>query len=48
MKLKTVKLKEIVSMKYGIMPKSSIISESGYPIYSGYGVTGYAKQFLYK
>ncbi len=48
MKLKTVKLKEIVSMKYGIMPKPSIISENGYPIYSGYGVTGYAKQFLYK
>ena len=48
MKLKTVKLKEIVSMKYGLMPKPSIVSESGYPIYSGYGVTGYAKQFLYK
>ena len=48
MKLKTVKLKEIVSMKYGKMPKPSIISENGYPIYSGYGVTGYAKQFLYK
>lgn len=48
MKLKTIKLKEIVSMKYGIMPKPSIISENGYPIYSGYGVTGYAKQFLYK
>jgi len=48
MKLKTVKLKEIVSMKYGIMPKTSIISENGYPVYSGYGVTGYAKQFLYR
>jgi type I restriction enzyme S subunit len=48
MKLKTVKLKEIVSMKYGIMPKPSIISENGYPIYSGYGITGYAKQFLYR
>ncbi len=48
MKYNTVQLKNIVTMKYGKMPPVSVVSETGYPIYSGYGVTGFAKQFLYK
>lgn len=42
-----VRIDEIASMKYGKMPKKELIVEKGYPVYSGYRVTGYAKEFLY-
>lgn len=36
-------------MKYGKMPPKSVLSDNiGYPIYSGYRVSGYAKEYLYK
>lgn len=43
-----VKLAKICSMKYGKMPKKSDIVEKGYPIFSGYRITGFHKEYLYK
>lgn len=42
-----VSLEEISDMKYGKMPKKEDIVEKGYPIYSGYRVTGYHKEFMF-
>ncbi|MET0076230.1 MAG: restriction endonuclease subunit S [Candidatus Thiodiazotropha lotti] len=47
MTLSEVRIDEIASMKYGKMPKKEILADVGYPVYSGYRVTGYAKEFLY-
>jgi type I restriction enzyme S subunit len=38
-------LGDISSMKYGSMPKKELIQESGYPIFSGYRITGYYPKF---
>jgi len=48
--MREVSLESISGMKYGKMPPKNILNDSneGYPIYSGYRVTGYAKEFLYK
>lgn len=47
MTLSTVRIDEFASMKYGKMPKKEILRDSGYPVYSGYRITGYAKEYLY-
>ena len=39
------KLGELADFKYGKMPKAALISEIGYPIYSGYRITGYYPDF---
>lgn len=44
---KEVSLEEISDMKYGKMPKKEDIIEKGYPIYSGYRVTGYHKDYMF-
>ena len=41
-------IEEISILKYGTMPKKEIIVSNGFPIYSGYRVTGYASKFLYE
>ena len=50
MSFKEITLGEIASMKYGKMPKKDILldSDEGFPVYSGYRITGYAKEFLYQ
>ncbi len=44
-----ISLGELASMKYGKMPKKDILlqSDDGYPVFSGYRITGYAKEYLY-
>lgn len=46
--LKTFTLGELCTMKYGKMPKKEDLVESGYPVFSGYRVVGFHKQFLYE
>jgi len=42
-----VKLGEITRMKYGKMPPADILSEDGFPVFSGYRITGCCKEYLY-
>jgi type I restriction enzyme S subunit len=42
------RLKDLVTMKYGKMPKKEDIIEEGYPIYSGYRITSFHKEYLFK
>jgi len=37
----------ITTMKYGKMLDSSLFLESGYPVYSGYGIRGYHTEYMY-
>lgn len=46
--LTRMRIDEFATMKYGKMPPKNVVTDSGYPIYSGYRITGYAKEFLYK
>lgn len=41
-------LKDLVTMKYGKMPSKQDIVEEGYPIFSGYRITSYHKEFLFR
>lgn len=41
-------LGEIADFKYGKMPKKQDIVKEGYPIYSGYKVTGFHKECMFK
>ncbi len=43
-----LKLDEICTMKYGVMPKKSDLVEEGYPVFSGYRIVGYHKTYLYE
>ena len=47
MSLSEVSVGDIAKMKYGKMPPKDILSDEGFPVYSGYRVTGYAKECLY-
>lgn len=40
-----MKLGDVSIFKYGSMPKKDDIVESGYPVYSGYRITGFSKKF---
>ena len=42
------RLDEICEFKYGKMLPSKKISEEGFPVFSGYRITGYTKKYLYK
>ncbi|PAU95216.1 hypothetical protein CK503_03180 [Aliifodinibius salipaludis] len=39
---------ELASLKYGKMVPDDLKTEQGYPVFSGYGITGSAKEYLYK
>ena len=41
-------LSELAEFKYGKMAPPEIITESGYPIYSGYRVVGYCNQYMFE
>ncbi|MCD8493178.1 MAG: restriction endonuclease subunit S [Geovibrio sp.] len=43
-----VELGSISTMKYGKMPKKEDIVDSGYPIFSGYRIVGFHKEYLYE
>lgn len=45
MSLKEYKVEDIAKIKYGKMPPKDIIKDSGYPVFSGYGITGYASNY---
>lgn len=45
--MRTVTLGEIASLKYGKLPPSKKL-DSGFPIFTGYRVAGYADQYLYE
>jgi type I restriction enzyme S subunit len=47
MNFQTVKLGEIATMKYGKMPPRDLLCEDGFPVFSGYRVTGACKEYLY-
>ena len=44
---KYIKLKEISSFQYGKMPSQDHIVDEGYPIYTGYRVSGYYDSFMF-
>jgi type I restriction enzyme S subunit len=44
----TYKIGDICTMKYGKMPKKEDLTESGYPVFSGYRVVAFSKKYLYK
>lgn len=43
-----VKLGEVTDFKYGRMPKPENLTNIGYPVYSGYRITGYTNDYLFK
>lgn len=42
------KLKENCTFRYGTMPKSNLIREIGFPIFSGYGIVGYYEKYMFE
>ncbi|WP_346350986.1 restriction endonuclease subunit S [Oceanimonas sp. AH20CE76] len=42
-----VELGQISSMKYGKMLSKDLAVDEGFPVYSGYRITGYSKEYLY-
>jgi type I restriction enzyme S subunit len=44
----TFKLGEICTMKYGKMPKKIDLVAKGYPVFTGYHVAGYHKEFMFE
>ncbi|MEA1900124.1 MAG: restriction endonuclease subunit S [Thermodesulfobacteriota bacterium] len=47
MKLTPYKLGDFCRMKYGKMPPKDVLADEGFPVFSGYRITGYAKECLY-
>lgn len=47
MKLAQYKLGDICRMKYGRMPPKEVLSDDGFPVFSGYRITGFATEYLY-
>jgi type I restriction enzyme S subunit len=45
---KRVSLEEICKFKYGQMPKKTDLSDSGYPVFSGYRIVGLANSYHYE
>lgn len=43
-----VELGDICTMKYGKMLPEDMASDDGFPVYSGYRITGYSREFIYK
>lgn len=42
------KIEEVSNLKYGKMLNSSLFRDSGYPVFSGYGIRGYHNEYMYK
>ncbi len=43
-----VKLGEVAEFKYGKMPKSEQLTKTGFPVYSGYRITGFTNKYLFE
>ena len=43
-----VELGDICTMKYGKMLPEDMAADEGFPVYSGYRITGYSREFIYK
>lgn len=43
-----IRLGDVAEMKYGKMPPKEFLSSDGFPVFSGYRITGYSKEYLYK
>lgn len=43
-----IKLKEHCAFKYGTMPKPNLIRDTGYPIFSGYGIVGFYEKYMFE
>lgn len=41
------RIEEFASLKYGKMLDSELFQEKGYPVFSGYGVRGYYREYMY-
>ena len=48
MKWEKASLGSLCIMKYGKMPNKQDLVDEGYPVFSGYRVTGYHKEYLFK
>ena len=48
MKWEKASLGSLCIMKYGKMPNKQELVDEGYPVFSGYRVTGYHKEYLFK
>jgi len=42
------KISEVANLKYGKMLNSSLFTKTGYPVFSGYGLRGYYKEYMYE
>ncbi|WP_452223508.1 restriction endonuclease subunit S [Lacinutrix chionoecetis] len=42
------RLDKFADFKYGKMPKKGMLTETGFPVYSGYRVTGYCNGYLFE
>jgi len=47
MEFKEYKLNNVAEMKYGKMPEKHRISDNGFPIYTGYKVSGYYPEYMF-
>ncbi len=45
--LREVRIADVAQMKYGKIPPKGMLAEEGYPVFSGYRVTGRTKEYLY-
>jgi type I restriction enzyme S subunit len=45
--MKTIQLGQIATMRYGKLPPKELL-DSGYPIFTGYRVSGFAKEYIYE
>lgn len=48
MQWQKIKLGKLGTMKYGKMPQKQDLVEEGYPVFSGYRITGYSREYLFK
>ena len=47
MKLTPYKLGDLCRLKYGKMPPKDVLADEGFPVFSGYRITGFAKEYLF-
>ncbi|NRF27450.1 restriction endonuclease subunit S [Vibrio coralliilyticus] len=48
MELKEYSISDIATLKYGKMLAKTKFTENGYPVFSGYKITGYTSEYLYE
>jgi type I restriction enzyme S subunit len=44
----SVKIGQICTMKYGKLPPTETTTDEGYPIFTGYRIAGFSKEYLYE